>query len=259
MTVIAIIGFQSCQNDELGSTLGEGENSLTLKSSTMNTFYSSTQPVGNGVARGWIKVSQNGDPLEVGVNFSGKTLINLSDEPQMFVFELPKNKGQNFYTHLLMDWNPHGHEPNGIYDLPHFDFHFYITPSNERMSIPPMDPPYMDLAPEAEYVPEYYMQLPGLVPGMGAHWVDLTSSELHGAKFTQTFIWGSYAGAFIFWEPMITKEYLESYPDASFDIRQPSAYQKAGWYPMKYKISYLTKPDEFSVALTDLVYHDGAE
>jgi hypothetical protein len=259
MAVIAFIGFQSCQNDELGNALGESENSLTLKSSTMNVFNSSTKPIGNGVARGWVKVNKNGDPLEVGVTLSDKALMNLPDEPQMFVFNLPKNKGHNFYTHLLMDWNPHGHEPTGIYDLPHFDFHFYIIPSEERMGIPPMDPPYMDPAPSSEFVPELYMQLPGLVPEMGAHWVDLTSPELHGAKFTHTFIWGSYAGEFVFWEPMITKEYFESYPDAIFDIKQPTAYQKDGWYPLKYKVSYSTKPNEFTVSIIDLVYHDGAE
>ena len=259
LAVIGFTGFQSCQKDEFGNALDSGENSPELKSSTMNTFYSPTQPIGNGVARGWVKVNKEGDPLEAGINLSGKALSNLPDEPQMFVFELPKNKGQNFYTHLLVDWNPHGHEPAGIYDLPHFDFHFYIIPSNDRMEIPPMNPPYMDPSPAAMYVPSLYMELPGLVPEMGAHWVDLTAPELHGQKFTHTFIWGSYSGKFIFWEPMITTEYLNSKPDKSFDVRQPAAFQENGWYPNKYKISYSTKPDEYTIALTDLVYHEGTE
>ena len=257
LTVAAVISLQSCQKDELGSVPDQEPNSLDLKSSTMNTFYSPAQPMGNGVARGWVMVNKMGEPLEVGINLSGKALMNLPDEPQMFVFELPKNKGQKFYTHLLVDWNPQGHEPEGVYTLPHFDFHFYIIPSSVRMDIPPSND--MDLTPAPEFQPPLYMQLPGLVPEMGAHWVDLLAPEFNGGIFSSTFIWGSYHGEFVFWEPMITVDYLNSHPDQTFDIRQPQAFQKSGWYPMNYQVTYSTKPDEFKIALTNLVYHDGTD
>ncbi len=263
LTVVSFIGLYSCQKDELGNdTLGLDEgNSLELKSKTMNTFYSSTVPVGNGVARAWIKVTKSGEPLEVGINLSAKALMKLPDEPKQYVLMLPKNKGNHFYTHVLFDWNPEGHEPPGVYDLPHFDFHFYIIPNEDRLAIPPMAPPYMDPAPDAQYIPPMHMQLPGLVPQMGAHWVDLNSPELPPtlATFTHTFIWGSYSGEYIFWEPMITRDYLLTQPDESFDIPQPASYQKDGWYPMKYKISYSTKPNEYTIALTELTYHEGED
>ena len=259
LTGAALTGLQSCQNDDLGinSLSSNDENSADLKSAAMNTFYSSALPVGNGVAKAWIKVNKNGDPLEAGINLSGKALTKLPDEPRQYVLTLPKKKGQNFYTHGLLDWNPHGHEPEGIYDLPHFDFHFYIVPSEERMNIPLLAPPNFDTPPAAEYIPPMYIQLPGLVPEMGAHWVDVTSPELHGAKFTHTFIWGSYDGKFIFWEPMITMEYLLTQPDEIFPVKQPSAFQISGWYPTDYKISYSTHPDEYSVTLMNLTYHTG--
>ena len=40
--------------------------------------------------------------------------------------DLPaKNPTQ--YKFVQFDWNPAGHEPAGVYDLPHFDFHFYTV------------------------------------------------------------------------------------------------------------------------------------
>jgi hypothetical protein len=256
---VTLIGVQSCTK-ELGNDSSNNliSNLPALKSATMNTFYSSTIPIGNGVARAWIKVNKSGDPLEAGINLSGDALMNLPAEMQQYVFIFPKNKGQNFYNHVLLDWNPHGHEPAGIYDLPHFDFHFYTVPVADRLAIPPLNPPSMDPAPAAKYIPENYMELPGLVPEMGAHWVNVTSPELPPTlqKFTHTFIWGSYSGKFIFWEPMITLEYLLTHPDNMFPISQPEAFQADGWYPTDYKISYSSQPDEYTVSLLNLTYHN---
>ncbi len=257
LVITVLLGFMSCQKEELSESLSSD---LELKSKTMNTFYSKTVPVGNGVARAWIQVQKNGDPSAVGINLSAKALMDLPDEHTAWVLELPKNKGHNFYTHVLFDWNPGGHEPPGVYDLPHFDFHFYTIPSEEREAIPFMPPPYEDDKPAAQYIPPLYMLLPGLVPEMGAHWADLTSPELQNppvAEFTHTFIWGSYEGEFIFWEPMVTKKYLLTQPDEVFPIRQPDAYQKDGWYATDYQISYSEKPNEYTVALLNLTFHEG--
>lgn len=259
LTLALLTGLQGCQKDELGTDLSglTSELSPELKSQSVNTFYSSTLPVGNGVARAWVSVNKKGEPNSVGINLSGKALQNLPTEPKQYVLILPKNKGQNFYTHVLFDWNPHGHEPEGVYDLPHFDFHFYIVSNEDRMAIPPMAPPYFDTPPASQYIPALYIQLPGLVPEMGAHWVNVTSPELNGAKFTHTLIWGSYSGEYIFWEPMITLDYLLTQPDEIFPISQPSAYQKNGWYATDYKISYSSKPQEYTIALMNLTYHEG--
>jgi len=257
LAIAALISMQSC-NDEDG-IYPSGETMPDLKSSSMNVFYSNTVSVGNGVARAWVKTMKNGDPLEVGIDLSGKALMNLPDEPMQYVLPLPKNKGNYFYTHVLFDWNPMGHEPEGIYDLPHFDFHFYTLSSEEREGIPFKDTTYMDPDPDAMYVPENYVELPGLVPAMGAHWIDLTSPELppYPVTFTKTFIWGSYGGEFIFWEPMITRAYLLTQPDEVIPIPQPQAYQKDGWYAMDYKIMYSTKPDTYTIALTNLEFKEG--
>jgi hypothetical protein len=52
-------------------------------------------------------------------------LTNLPDQPAQYVLYFPKNKGKNFYKHMLVDWNPQGHEPENVW-MPHFDFHLTL-------------------------------------------------------------------------------------------------------------------------------------
>lgn len=259
LTVAILTGIQACQKEEVSNESPElfEQYSHELKSKGMNTFYSHSVPVGEGVARAWIKVTKDNTPLEVGIDLSAEALINLPAYPVQYVLPLPKNKGQNFYSHILFDWNPGGHEPPGIYDIAHFDFHFYIESNDFRMAIPgsfDMDTP---VAPQ--YVPGYYIQLPGIVPEMGVHWADVRSPELNPvtpATFTKTFIWGSYAGEFIFWEPMITRDYLLSEPNEIIPIQpQPAAYQRDGYYANSYQISYTDNPPKYTIALVDLEHH----
>ena len=257
LTLIALFAVQSCQKEELGNIGLSDENNPELKSKDMNTFYSPTVSVGNGVARAWVMASKSGDPISVGINLTAKALENLAEEPQQFVLELPKNKGMNFYTHALFDWNPEGHEPPGIYSLPHFDFHFYIIPNEARTDIPLILPPTTDPAVDPMYVPAGYFMDVVTVPEMGTHWVDLESPEWNGETFTKTFIWGSYQGMFAFWEPMITLAYLNTNPNETIPLKQPEKYQKSGWYPNSYSISYSMMPNHYTIALTDLEYHEG--
>ncbi len=261
--IVATVAFlQACQN-EGGLLVNEDltENpAAELKSQNVNTFYGPTVQIGHGVARAWVMVDKNGDPQSVGINFTAKALERLPEEPSSYVLYFPENKGWGFYDHALIDWNPHGHEPPGVYNLPHFDFHFYIISNEERLAIPPKAPSEFDTPPETKYWPPAYFETPGVVPEMGAHWIDLLSPENtpdpNDGIFTQTFIWGSYAGEFIFWEPMVTIAYLNWKPDAEFTVRQPSAFQIEGWYPMNYEIKYSMHPEQYTVALTNLVHHD---
>ena len=222
-----------------------------------NTYFGPSVALGNGDAKAWLTVNKNGDPTSVGVNLSEKALEGLSNDLAQIVLPFPADKGKGFYTHAFLDWNPKGHEPVGVYDLPHFDFHFYITSIADRMAIGPKDTVKFANAPAPKYVPSDYMKTPGGVPQMGAHWADLLSPEFKGGVFTKTFIWGSYDGKFTFWEPMITLDYLLMHPNVMETLRQPEAYQRDGWYANKYKVSYSSIRHEYTIALTNLQYHKG--
>jgi hypothetical protein len=249
---------QSCQKDHQFDSASDRHHKTNHehKEKHDNTFYSSSLPMGDGIIRAWIKQDYSGEPVSVGINFSEKALQNLPSEPAQFVLLLPKNKGKNFYTHALVDWNPAGHEPDGVYTVPHFDFHFYIIPNEDREAIGPNDLAQFANAPDLKYIPDNYLQIPGGVPQMGAHWADLLSPEFSGSPFTKTFIWGTYDGKVIFWEPMITRAYLLQHPDEFVPVRQPQAFQVDGYYATGYKINYSESPKEFTVSL-DLEYHEG--
>jgi len=248
--------MQGCQKDD-SALVQQGQSDPGLKNMLLNTFYSSAMPIGDGVGRAWVTVNKDGDPTAVGISLSEKALEGLPEQASQYVLELPRNKGMHFYTHALLDWNPQGHAPAGIYDLPHFDFHLYIVSNEARMAIGPNDDAQFANYPASKYIPSLYIPAPPGVPQMGLHWADLTSPEFNGGTFTKTFIWGSYDGSFIFWEPMVTRAYLLRHPMVEVAVRQPQAYQRDGWYAGKYKVWYSTSPNEYTVALTDLTYHMG--
>ncbi len=216
--------------------------------------------MGNGTARAWVQVNGNGngDPVAVGIDLSEKALENLGDQDAQFVLQFPPNKGGYFYKHMLVDWNPHGHPPAGIYDVPHFDFHFYWISNEERLQIGPNGAPGFDSLPASQYVPPFYVRIPGYVVQMGTHWADVLAPEFNGGTFTKTFILGSWNGEFVFDEPMITMDYLLSHPDATTPVRQPSAFKRDGWYPTEYRVMYSTNPNHYTITLQNLTFHSGS-
>lgn len=255
--------FQSCQND--GLTEIQEENAtmdLELKKADgSRTFYGPSVKVGDGVARSYVKENRQGEPIEVGLNLSAKALENLPHHHANFVLPFHPNKGKRFYDHVLLGWAPEGHEPPGVYDLPHFDVHFYITSVEDREAIEGQSGP--DIMPVAEYIPQNYILLDGIVPQMGAHWADALAPELPrngGALFTHTFIWGSYHGEFTFMEPMITRDFLLSLggkPAVTAVVKQPVAYQRDGWYPSNYRVEWTDRPGQYTIALTGIVWKKG--
>jgi len=57
----------------------------------------------------------------------------------------------------------------------------------------------------------------------------------------------------VFIEPMITKAFLETKPNATEVIKQPAAYQKTSmYYPMQYSVKYDAGKKEYSIALEGL-------
>ena len=55
----------------------------------------------------------------------------------MLTLALPTEAPNTGFDHVMLDWNPAGHEPAHVYTLPHFDFHFYsITPAEVMAMMP---------------------------------------------------------------------------------------------------------------------------
>lgn len=198
-------------------------------------------------------MTHDGAPLAIGIKLSERTLENLPPDMEEFSLQLPNKAKGLAFDHIDLGWNPEGHEPPGTYDIPHFDIHFYMISREEQMGI--TDPDLAEILPPNEFWPANYFPTPGFVPMMGKHWLNMFADELQpGGVFTQTFIYGSYNGEFIFYEPMITLDYLKEKTSMQYDISQPAEFQRTGYYyPTTYSISYDSTKKEYTISLEGMV------
>jgi Hypothetical protein TTHB210 len=226
--------------------------------SRAGTYYGEPKPFGGGQIRSWVKLDRDGKPLALGLSFTEEALKGLpaelprGQEGTEVLLALPPEASPSAFNHIGVDWNPHGHVPEKIYDVPHFDFHFYLISPEERGRITAQGE---DLArsrkqPPPDYVPAGYIYAPASeVPRMGGHWVDPQSNEFNKQPFTRTFLYGNYNGQIIFMEPMITKAFLEARTNVTEVIKLPSKYARPGYYPTRYSVKYDPAAKEYSVAL----------
>ena len=215
----------------------------------------------------WAEVNDHGEVQKLGISISNEAMNSVPsgghDHPghdhenmeNNFILKFhPMVSASTPFNHVGMGWNPNGHEPEPIYGIPHFDFHYYMISPEEVAAIPPFeqDSTKFKDVPGPDYLPATYFNPGGGVPQMGVHWLDFTSPELNGARFGQTFIFGTYDGDVTFFEPMITLEFMKA--NASFErsIPQPAKVEKTGWYPTKLKLKQTEKT--YDVVLDGFVY-----
>jgi hypothetical protein len=226
------------------------------KNSKITTYYGPAVTFGKGKAQAFISLSKDGKPFSMGIGLKEKAFEDLptaNHGPGEHLVHFPKQIEATAFQFMTVGWLPDGHEPAGIYNVPHFDIHFYMISDAKRMTITPLE----GLDPEiplAKYLPENYVQGPGRVPMMGNHWIDVTSPEFNGNPFTKTFIYGTFKQDVIFWEPMVTLEYFKSNPSGKVAIPQPEAYHIEGYYPTKYEVKYNNQRKEYQVILTHFVF-----
>ncbi len=230
----------------------------------MHTFYGPLVQMGDGKARSFITTTDHGLPQEMGIEMTDGALKGLPTDPKDFAaafFPLPlHHKAQELtaYDHIGINWNVLGHEPEHVYDVPHFDFHFYKITLEQQLAIPPYDlaPAAFDNLPAPEYMPSNYVATPQGVPQMGKHWSDILSPEFHGTPFTYTMVYGSYAGKNTFLEPMITLSILQSGVAYHIPYRQPELFSPSNkYYPTEYNIYMNNETGKHYVTLSHFVWH----
>jgi uncharacterized protein len=257
----------------------------------------SAQRIGNGTVRTYVLYdpANRSVPIEVGIALSAKALENLPApmtghgatdamsshfDTHERLLAMPE-QNPTPYKFIQFNWNPGGHEPPGVWDAPHFDFHFWTVGNDVRESIVPENSEFAAKGgrlPAEQYRSQFYVDAmtaahapaPAVtVPKMGLHWLDVRSPELQGLvghperaqKFTKTYIYGSWDGKFVFDEPMITREYLAAKltadaanRDELIEMPTPARREVAGYYPRAYRISYDPETKEYRVALTRLTW-----
>lgn len=247
------------------------------------TVYGEEARVGNGKVRTWVKLdNKSGEPVSIGVSMTEAALTGLpsdTDQPQenslklrlmdggpnnTFEYQMlfPKEAEETAFRHMGFNWNPEGHGPTGIFTKAHFDVHFYMATPEYRHGI------FVDLGegsqanirlsnlePPDQFLPPDYKLAPNTAePRMGSHYADMTSSQLKPGNFSNIFLIGAHGGNILFWEPMITKAYLETKPNFTTGLKLPESYPVSGYYPTAYSIIYNQKRKEFDISLDGLAF-----
>ena len=231
------------------------------------TFRGRVEKIGAGTVQSFVTLDPSGAPLAIGVTMSPGALEQLPPVPNTVsrcfdldgngrytghecmgdeerILDVPVDSSAGLpFRWISVNWNPAGHH-NTPYVQPHFDFHFNAVDRSRIEAIAPGrcgeladcgDFKHATRPVPARYLPNGYIDVGAVVPRMGNHLLDSQSPELKDSlPFTTTFIYGAYEGELIFWEPMITLDFLQKTHNVCMEIRQPKAFRQAGYYPTRY-------------------------
>jgi len=250
--------------------------------------------VGGGTASSYADLESNGAPAAIGVAWSSNALEGLPNDfdghrcfgrnkdgtidadtkcqhTYEFVIPLPDAVARRSdipFKWVLLNWNPVGHIPPGIYDAPHFDVHFEMGPIADAFAIEsgPCGPELVRCDQfqtarkplPANYMPPDYVDVQAVVPVMGNHLIDVTGPEFQKQPFTRSWIYGVYDGKVIFYEAMVTLAHLRSKPNGCLPIKSPKAVAVAGLYPTEYCVRHNPTTGEYSVSMEKFSHRDAS-
>lgn len=243
ITALALMGLASATN-----------------ASELQVFSGAPVAVGNGTARVEVTVNGMDEPESVSVVMTRDALRNLPavEGTQMvweFPLPMPETGPKTGYDHVVLDWNPVGHVPEGVFNVPHFDVHFYLISGQEREAIT-FHGAGRELAmkaPDPQLIPAGYVIPPdAAVDRMGMYGLDPAGGEFNGQPFSHNFIYGYHKGELMFVEPMVSLAFLQSLPDATSQVKKPQRYSYPGWYPASYSIAFDAGRGEYRIALQNL-------
>lgn len=215
--------------------------------------------IGKGAAHTVVRTDDAGQVASIGIVMNKGALEGLPKPgagPTAFWLDMPGKGPRTVFNHVVINWEAAGHAPPKVYDVPHFDFHFYLGSKamqrrirfgSEAESGDPSQQPAADLLPAGYIVP------PGTaVPRMGVHAIHPGGPEFNGKPFTATFIYGYHRQQLFFLEPMVALSFLQSSPAFEADIPRPARYSKPGRYPGGYAVQHDAASGNVEILLTQL-------
>jgi hypothetical protein len=264
-------------------TFSFGEVAYGQPAQALDTIAGDQKTIGSGTVRTWLRVdSKTREPRVIGVTLTEAGLSGLPKEEDpaqggsvklklmdggpdhTFEYELkfPPEAAETAFRHMGFNWNPKGHGPKGIFTEPHFDVHFYMATPEYRHHIvvdlqdaDPMHVKTSNLEPPSQFLPPDYQLAPNTAePRMGSHYADVTSPQLKAGNFSNIFLIGAHGGSILFWEPMITRAYLQTKPKFTGKLKLPESYPVSGYYPTAYSVVYDPTRKEFDISLDGLTF-----
>lgn len=247
-------------------------------------------PVGRGHVTSFAQIAPDGAPQAIGLRFEAAALDELpaarnatsrcfdlngngaidagtecegDTEARIMMPREVAERPDMLFQWAMVNWQPQGHDP-APWSVPHFDIHFYMIPQAEldQIGLGPCDffidceaqkRALMPVPPE--FVHPDHVSVDVAVGQMGNHLIDSKTPELsdQGVPFTHTWIFGAYDGRIVFQEVMVTHDHLMGRQTGCQQVKQPAAWQVAGWYPTSYCIGYDAESDVHQVAMQDFV------
>ena len=224
-------------------------------------FEGTSVRIGHGTAHTVVRADKSGKIASVSVVFTPGMLEGLpqatkgGDPDFPYLLPMPKRGPKTVFDHVVINWESEGHPPSHVYDVPHFDFHFYLVSYATQLKVAFKDDKESgdpSQRPAAELMPVGYILPPGTaVSKMGVHAVNPGAQEFHKQPFTATFIYGYYNKEQTFIEPMASLAFLKSKPTFSSPISRPASFSKQGLYPSAYGVKYDGGRKVYEVALTE--------
>jgi hypothetical protein len=251
--------------------------------------------LGKGTTTSYAEFNADGSPKAIGVAFSAGALDGLPtkfDNMRCYgrtsdgAIDPSSSKCQQTFEHILplpdaaalradipfkwvlLNWNPHGHIPPGIYDKAHFDIHFQMASIAEIYAIEagPCGPEFVRCdqlqigkkAVPSNYVHSDFKDVDAVVPAMGNHLIDLTGPEFNKQPFTRSWIYGVYDGKVIFYEEMVTRDHILSKPNRCQPIKPPKAFATRGYYPTVSCIRHDAATGQYTVSMESFVLREAS-
>jgi hypothetical protein len=252
-------------------------------------------PLGEGSVASFARFDREGTPEAIGLLFSAATLKSLpterTDQHHCFdldgdgaiapdsecvptherVIPLPSEASRRAdipFKWVLLNWNPVGHIPPGIYDVPHFDIHFYIESIENTFAIAdgPCGPEHVRcdqferaMRPvPSNYTHPDFQNVQAAAPAMGNHLIDTSAHEFQDTAFDRSWIFGTYDGHITFYEEMVALDYLAGRRDACHDIKLPEAFEAAGYYPTRSCYKFDPEAGTQAVSMEGFVYREAS-
>lgn len=251
--------------------------------------------LGNGTVSSYAEVDDQGTLHAIGLVYSADALDGLthaaSDQHHCFdrngdgrldaeaecipthesVIPLPdavSRRSDVPFKWVLLNWNPAGHIPPKIYDVAHFDVHFYMAPIASVFALE--DGPcglefircdQYELAKKAlptNYMNPDFQDVDAVVPAMGNHLVDLTGPEFNGEEWKRGWIFGVYDGEVTFYEEMVSRAFMLSKPSECYSIKSPPAVGQSGLYPTESCIRHDTATGEYTVSIEGFEFREAS-
>ncbi len=226
------------------------------------TFFGASQPVGNGIMRTYVTLNNAGKPTSVGVKLTAAALTGLPSTgiPAAFTVFLPPQAAAAGIPvdHIYIIYQPTGHAPPGIWDVPQFDFYFFNVTQAFRQQIQTIGPDNfkkMYTVPSSEESPPtYFLFTNSDAPTIGVHDVWFQAPELVGKGFTYSMDYIYWNGHLVALEPYIATSFMQQQVAQVNNLEAPQKYPQSGYWPTQFVNRYDPVAQEYTIALEGLAF-----